>query len=222
MRPKELLAASSAADSGDLGDLLLDDADRGEIGARAAVLGRHPELQQAHVTEHLDQLLGEAVVLVDLRRDRCDVLLDHAAHLLAQQQVVVLEMIVVHRSRSQCALGQGNLRASTPVEFDGAAQQEQLLVAGSRGALDLVGHDQVEAGVVARLVERHAVMQRLDAHRLARRLEIEHAERRHDQARSAFGQAASVREVPPCMWPAPQMKSTLGTKAPRSWRVIMM
>src|SRR5205823_1596613 len=57
----------------------------------------------------------ETVVLVDVRRDRRHVLLDHLAHLIAQQQVMLLEMIVVHRARLRWALGQGNLRGSTPV-----------------------------------------------------------------------------------------------------------
>ncbi len=52
--------------------------------AGAAVLFRHSDAEQAHVTEFAPQVGGEQVVAVDLRRARCDLFGHEGLHLVAQ------------------------------------------------------------------------------------------------------------------------------------------
>ena len=70
-------AGDRGAGRRDPGDLLARDAHHRQVAVRAAVSFGHPELHQPHVAEQLDELEREAVGLVDLGRDRRDVLCDH-------------------------------------------------------------------------------------------------------------------------------------------------
>ena len=79
---------------------------------------------------------------------------------------------------------------------------------------DFVGHDEVEACIVAHLLRRDARVQRTDAHRLALGHEIEDAERRHHEPRAAFGQPGIGARRAAVEKAGATDEIDLGTKAP--------
>ena len=75
----------------DPGDLLAGEAGQGQVAVRTAVAFRHPELHQPHLAEQLHEFEREAVGLVDLGGDRCDVLCDHLPHGVAERDLLLGE-----------------------------------------------------------------------------------------------------------------------------------
>ena len=86
-----LSAGDRGAGRRDLRDLLAGDAGHGQVAVRAAVALRHPELHQPHLAEQLHEFEREAVGLVDLGRDRRDVLGDHLPHGVAERDLLLGE-----------------------------------------------------------------------------------------------------------------------------------
>ncbi len=74
------------------GDFLARDAEHGERSPGPAIGRRHAPLQQSQLGELGDDLVREAVVVVDLIGDRRDFLVGEAAHLITENALFLAEM----------------------------------------------------------------------------------------------------------------------------------
>ncbi len=81
-------AGDRGAGRRDLGDLLAGETNHRQIAVRAAIVLGHPQLHELHFAEQFYDLQREAIVFVDLGRDRSHVLGNHLSDAIAESQLL--------------------------------------------------------------------------------------------------------------------------------------